>query len=69
MADKTDLERAVDEMISDLDRVNSYTGPMINYPMGDEDAQYWRSEYWIIKDEYDQLVDQIETLVRKYCNG
>lgn len=61
-SDLTDLERACDEMLSDLDKIGDKSESL-----NEEDAQYWRSEYWAIKDEYDQLVDQIETLVRKYC--
>lgn len=45
------LERAADQLVSDTWN----------------DVEHWRSEYWLMKDEYDQMVDKLEELVRNYC--
>lgn len=61
MADITDLERAVDSMINDGSPLTVL-----------DEIEYWRllynqrdGEYWELKDQFDQLIDQLETLLRE----
>lgn len=61
MADISDLERAVDDMLHE-------GAPLTTL----DEAEYWRlkyhqsdDDYWTLKAQFDRLIDGVEKLIRK----
>jgi hypothetical protein len=59
MADETDLERAVTEMLSDIDKRDG------NVVQTQTEAEYWKGCYGVMADRYFALCDKLEEILRK----